>query len=99
MSEGQVLLEEVRRPRTRFARSINLERDQGKPDPIAAYLPVGRALDVVSRLAASLLDESAETAIAITGPYGSGKSSLGLLLDALSAAEGDPLLQRSAEVL
>ena len=77
-----------RSPKQRFARSINVERDAGSA-AINGYLPVGRALDTVHRIAGSLLDESVERAFSVTGPYGSGKSSLAVLLDALFAPAGD----------
>src|SRR3712207_105074 len=74
----------IKTPKERFARSINLERDGGS-DALAGYLPVGRALESVDRLASALASPRSEAALSITGPYGSGKSSLALLLDALFA--------------
>ena len=68
--------------RTRFARSANLERDSGRPEPFDGYIVTGRALDVVGRITAAALSGRSGGAWSLTGPYGSGKSSLALLLDA-----------------
>ncbi|MFM7270343.1 MAG: hypothetical protein ACKO2C_01750 [Actinomycetes bacterium] len=79
-------LEELKRPRDRFARSINVERDAGS-EAVAGYLPVGRAIEVINRFARALDREDVEAAMSITGPYGSGKSSLALMIDALLGPE------------
>ena len=62
------------------------------------YLPVGRAIEALDRLGRALLSDSAEVALSITGPYGSGKSSLALVIDGLFAAADDPA-RRSAEAM
>ena len=66
----------------RFARSANLERDAGRPEPLDGYIITAHALDVVERIAAAATGPSGG-AWSLTGPYGSGKSSLALLLDAV----------------
>lgn len=76
-------LVEVRGVKERFARSINLERDVAS-DALSGYLPVGRALESLDRLALAMTGSS-ESALSVTGPYGSGKSSLALLMDAAFA--------------
>ena len=68
--------------RTRFARSANLERDSGRSEPFDGYIVTGRALDVVGRVTAAAVSGRSGGAWSLTGPYGSGKSSLALLLDA-----------------
>lgn len=68
--------------RGRFARSANLERDSGRSEPFDGYLVTARALDMIERLTRAALTERAGGAWSVTGPYGSGKSSLALLLDA-----------------
>ena len=78
----------------RFARSANLERDLARPEPLDGYVVTARALDVVERVAATAATGSAGGAWSLTSPYGSGKSSLALLLDA--AFGGRSQLQRSA---
>ena len=68
--------------RTRFARSANLERDSGRSEPFDGYIVTGRALDMIERLTSTALAGRAGGAWSVTGPHGSGKSSLALLLDA-----------------
>ena len=73
---------EFRQPHERFARSINVERDGGST-AVDGYLPTGRAIDAIHRLGAALNNDNAEVAFSITGPYGSGKSSLAIVIDSL----------------
>ena len=68
--------------RPRFARSANLERDSGRSEPFDGYIVTGRALDVIDRITGAALSGRSGGAWSLTGPYGSGKSSLALLLDA-----------------
>ena len=68
--------------RPRFARSANLERDSGRSEPFDGYIVTGRALDVIERITGAALGGRSGGAWSLTGPYGSGKSSLALLLDA-----------------
>jgi len=86
MTEESSLFD-LRRPRERFARAVNIERDAGTVQALTSFLPVGRALNVVDRVMTSLGAGRSESAFAVTGPYGSGKSSLALLLDALLAPQ------------
>ncbi len=65
----------------RFSRSANLERDVTAVNPLEGYVVTARAADVVERLAGRAASTSAGGAWSITGPYGSGKSSLALLID------------------
>ena len=73
--------------RQRFARSVNLERDAAQQD-LEGYTLTARALDVVKRVVDALQDPQADRAISITGPYGSGKSSLALFLALLLGPDG-----------
>ena len=66
----------------RFSSSINLERDTAKGS-LSGYIPTGRALDVVRRLANGVADSSLGRSISITGPHGGGKSSLAIFIDCL----------------
>ena len=75
----------------RFARSANLERDAGRSEPLHGYILTARALDVVERIARSATARPSGGAWSLTGPYGSGKSSVALLLD---AAFGPPTTTR-----
>ena len=66
----------------RFARSANLERDSARTEPLEGYVVTARALDVVERIARTAVSGPSGGAWSLTGPYGSGKSSLALLIDA-----------------
>ena len=72
----------------RFARSANLERDASLVEPLQGYVVTARTRDVVQRVATVADSGKAGGAWSITGPYGSGKSSLALLLDALFGPSG-----------
>lgn len=91
-------LQDYVRVRQKFARSANVERD-AEGDVVGGYLPTARALDVVDRVAAAILDSTAGRAISVTGPYGSGKSSLALFLAALLGPASDAARRRADEVL
>ena len=80
-------LADVLSVRRQFARSASLERDAENVEPLDGYVVTARALDVVERVTAAALGP-AGGAWSITGPYGSGKSSLGLLLDAAFGPPG-----------
>ncbi len=72
----------------RFARSANIERDIAATEPLDGYIVTARALDIVHRLAATAAATTAGGAWSITGPYGSGKSSLAVLLDGVFGEAG-----------
>ena len=72
----------------RFARSANLERDAGHRQPLEGYVVTSRALEAVERILAVASTQKAGGAWSLTGPYGSGKSSLALLLNALLGPDG-----------
>lgn len=96
MSDKQ--LSELRRIRGRFARSVNVERDAGV-EAVEGYLPTGRSLDAVRRFARSLVGPDASRALSITGPYGSGKSSLAVFLEALVRPANDHARSVAEEIL
>ncbi len=73
----------------RFARSANLERDAGRAEPLDGYVVTARALDAVDRIASAAAEGPAGGAWSITGPYGAGKSSLALLLNAAFGPPSD----------
>lgn len=72
----------------RFARSANLERDTGRTQPLEGYVVTSRAREAVERILTVASTQQAGGAWSLTGPYGSGKSSLALLLDALLGPDG-----------
>lgn len=63
-------------------RSANLERDSGTENLDAIFVG-SRASDVLTRLAAAMEDPERTRAWSLTGPYGSGKSTIALLISAL----------------
>jgi hypothetical protein len=81
------MLDTVVRIDQRFARSANVERDRSARD-LEGYIPTARALDVLGRVVSGLEGVEASRAISVTGPYGSGKSSLGIFMGALFGPEG-----------
>ena len=78
---------------SRFARSANVERDLASPEPLEGYVVTARVLDVLTRVASTAARGKAGGAWSLTGPYGTGKSSLALLID---AAFGPPTQTREA---
>lgn len=82
----------------RFSRSANVERDQNA-SAIDGYIPTGRALDVLSRIARGLTDSTAGRAFSVTGPPGGGKSSLAVFLSALVSARDSQARQTAIDLL
>lgn len=82
----------------RFSRSANVERDHGA-DAIDGYMPTGRALDVISRIADGLAEPASGRSFSITGPHGGGKSSLAVFLDALLSGSASAEFKRAHEIL
>lgn len=83
---------------SRFSRSANIERDHGG-SAINGYIPTGRAIDVIARVAGGLADSSVGRTFSITGPHGGGKSSLIVFLDSLLAASTTPEFKTAHAVL
>ena len=83
--------------RGRFARSVRL--DAAGPSDLDGYLPTTRALDVVRRVVRGMSTPDGSRAFSITGPYGSGKSSLAVFLDALCSGEASLGYQRAVALL
>ena len=65
-----------------YSRSTNLERDTGNRAALNGYILTGRVLEMVERITAAL-NAGTGGAWSVTGPYGSGKSSLAVFLAAL----------------
>ncbi len=72
----------------RYSRSANLERDVDCVEPLDGYVVTSLALDVVKRVADVAQSAKAGGAWSLVGPYGSGKSSLALLIDAAFGPKG-----------
>ena len=64
----------------RYVRAADIARDLPDPDALDGYILTSRASEALLRLARGLSAHSTQRAFRVTGPYGSGKSSFGLLL-------------------
>ena len=64
-------------------RSVNLKLDYGNPEIVGEYLPTHKSSGVLENILASADPDGRHRANSIIAPYGSGKSSLLLLLSAL----------------
>ena len=87
------------RIRSAFSRSVNLTRDSESLNLIRSYLPTSRALDALRQITSGLSSESSSRALALIGPYGSGKSAFGLFLGALLAPPESALQQAALDTL
>src|SRR5450830_1516111 len=65
---------------SKFLRSISLTRDLRSQDSLDSYLITPAVLAVLRQIGGALKSGSAQRAWKLIGPYGSGKSALGLLL-------------------
>lgn len=83
----------------RFQRSTRLDANSGAQDQLDGYVPTARSLEVTRRLARAMGQEAGVRAMSITGPYGSGKSSLALFLDSLTGPSSDPLFKSAFAIL
>jgi hypothetical protein len=63
-------------------RSTNLDRDVSDPHLSTTYVGA-RTQDILARIASAMLDTSRPRAWSLTGPYGSGKSTIALLTASL----------------
>ncbi|WCO66241.1 hypothetical protein PO878_17200 [Iamia majanohamensis] len=90
MKEGEpAVLADLVSTTSGFRRAVNLEVDP-TVEVVARYLPTPRSLEVLQRLTRALHPGKGQRAFAVTGPYGSGKSSFGVFLDALVGPMDDP---------
>jgi len=64
----------------RYVRAVDIARDLPDQHALDGYVLTSRAKDALGRLANGVAQDSSQRAFRITGPYGSGKSSFGLLL-------------------
>ncbi|MCB9914969.1 MAG: hypothetical protein H6828_07445 [Planctomycetes bacterium] len=86
-SSGTTWAEYVR-IRSRYQRSVHLQRDAKGANWLEGYVitPLGRS--VLGRIAAGLRPDGTARSWSITGPYGSGKSAFALFLSQVLATEG-----------
>lgn len=83
MTTVGIPLAEMVQLRATSVRSANLEFTD--PTLLDSYVPTGRTLDVLDRWTRAMGGTARTRAFSVTGPYGSGKSSLALFLAALVA--------------
>ena len=76
--------------RTAYTRSINLPRDYQPLELIQAYVPTSRAIQALEQIATGLGKQPSQRALALIGPYGSGKSVFALFLAALLSPASSP---------
>ena len=93
------MLDELVTVKGRFARSVRSDRDTGQAAQLEGYLPTARSLEVIRRLTNGMTRPDGARAFSITGPYGSGKSSLAVFLDALLGRTSDVAHQTAVELL
>lgn len=82
----------------RFARSVSITRDAGRRDALDGYVLTPNGRDMIRRMAVALRGESTTRAWTLTGPYGSGKSALALLIAQLLAGD-DGVRQHARKAL
>lgn len=86
---GQVIADRVRTAR-RYVRAVDLARDHADPNALDGYVLTPSARDALLRIVHGLDRSSTQRAFRVTGPYGSGKSSFGVLLARLFASTVEP---------
>ena len=74
----------------KYTRSVNLERDMADKDGVAGYIPTARGMSVFQRFSTTVSLDSVPRSWALVGPYGTGKSSFGLFLSAITGNSQDP---------
>jgi hypothetical protein len=96
---SEFLIEQIELDGT-FLRSISLTRDLHSPESLDNYLITPAVLTVLRQIGGALHAGSAQRAWKVMGPYGSGKSALGLLIARLldSKHADGPLAQQLHEV-
>lgn len=94
-----IALERQVRIRTAFNRSINITRDSDSLVLVGSYLPTSRALAALTQIASGLSTDASPRALALIGPYGSGKSAFALFLGALLSGSDDPMRQLATKIL
>jgi hypothetical protein len=73
----------------RYVRAVDLGRDFSDPAALEGYVLTPSARDALGRIVRGLMPSSSQRAFRVTGPYGAGKSSFGVLIARLFANVGD----------
>ena len=69
--------------KTRYTRSINVERDRGSLSIVKAYLPSSLGTTLLTDISSTFGNGDEPRAWSLIGPYGAGKSSFALFLNEL----------------
>src|SRR5687768_12773845 len=83
----------------RYLRSINIERDTATRQALDGYVLTSSVQAVVDRVLSGLSRRDGHRAWTITGPYGTGKSALGLFLLRLLSTRRGGTFQSAANLL
>lgn len=73
-------LQDIVKIRRRFLRSVNIVRDQRRAAGLEGYIITPLVLLTLNQISESFVQNITDRAFTLTGPYGTGKSSFGLLL-------------------
>ena len=82
-----------------FSRSINIERDGSSLDAVTAYVPTSTTIKTLRSIAKGFTKEKHHRAWTLIGPYGSGKSSFAIFLNALVQDQSSELYQSALSKL
>jgi len=82
-----------------FSRSINVERDGSSLDAVNAYVLTSTALKTLKNIANGFSPSKFDRAWSFIGPYGSGKSSFAIFLNALLQDKETALFKTAASKL
>ena len=85
----------------RYVRAVDILRDMEDPQALEGYVLTPSVRDGLRRVLGGLGKGSTQRAFRVTGPYGSGKSSFGLLLARLfqEGTEGGPATNLAGDLL
>lgn len=85
----------------RYVRAVDILRDLEDPQALEGYVITPSVRDGLRRILGGLGKGSSQRAFRVTGPYGSGKSSFGLLLARLfqEGSEGGPATNLARDLL
>lgn len=75
----------------RELKSINVPLDIQSPDRLVGYVPTNKSITLTNEIFRALLGDGSDRAFAVSAPYGSGKSSAGLLWCILNESTGKTL--------
>ena len=96
---NNLLLSDLFQVKGRFRRSVHLERDFYTENALDGYVLTATAREMLSRIVATLANETTSKAWSLTGPYGSGKSAFALFVAKLLGAPDASATKEALEVL